>query len=222
MRIHTLPYETVETASDPDACIIWLHGLGADGHDFEPIVPQLGLGLEARLRFIFPHAPAMPVTFNGGYVMPAWYDIRQTDLGIEHDEAGIKASAHAIGRLIEQQQMHGIVASRIVLAGFSQGAAMALYVGLAQSERLGGIISLSGYLLLPHELEAHLCRESLDTPLFMAHGIDDPVVPFSLGEAAYNRLKKLGMTIEWHSYRMQHHVCPSEIADIGAWLNRLL
>lgn len=222
MLPHTLPHETVGTAPDPDACIIWLHGLGADGHDFEPIVPQLGLKREARLRFIFPHAPAMPVTINAGYVMPAWYDIRQTDLGIEHDEAGIAASASAIQRLIEQQQMHGIAASRIVLAGFSQGAAIALHVGLAQTEPLGGIISLSGYLLLPHKLEEHVCRESLATPLFMAHGIEDPVVPFGLGEAAHDRLRKLGMTVEWHSYPMQHQVCAKEITDTGNWINRIL
>lgn len=222
MNPPSLPHINVETAPDPDAAIIWLHGLGADGHDFEPIVAQLGLKKGARIRFIFPHAPAMPVTINGGYVMPAWYDIRQTDLGIEHDEPGIAASAHAVNMLIEQQRMHGIAASRIVLAGFSQGAAMALHVGLAQAETLGGIMALSGYLLLPQALEEHLNRAALDTPLFMAHGINDPVVPFSLGETAHNRLHKLGMQSEWHSYPMQHQVCPAEIAAIGDWLNRVL
>ncbi|OIO71362.1 MAG: carboxylesterase [Zetaproteobacteria bacterium CG12_big_fil_rev_8_21_14_0_65_55_1124] len=222
MNLHILPHLTVETVPEPNAAIIWLHGLGADGHDFEPIVPQLGLKPEARIRFIFPHAPAMPVTINGGYVMPAWYDIRQTDLGIEHDEAGIAASAKAVQLLVEQQQMNGIAASRIVLAGFSQGAAMALHVGLAQEEALGGIMALSGYLLLPNKLKTHLCREALGTPLFMAHGINDPVVPFSLGEASHDRLQKLGMAVDWHSYPMAHQVCPKEIAAIGAWLNKLL
>jgi len=218
----TLPHIVTETAPEPDAAVVWLHGLGADGHDFEPIVAQLGLKKEARIRFIFPHAPAMPVTINGGYVMPAWYDIRETNLGIEHDEAGIADSAHAVQLLIEQQQMHGIPASRIVLAGFSQGAAMALHVGLAQTEPLAGIMALSGYLLLPHRLEAHINREALAAPLFMAHGINDPVVPFGLGEAAHDRLHKLGMNVEWHSYPMQHQVCPAEIAAIGDWLNRVL
>ena len=160
MNMHVLPHLTVETAPEPDAAVIWLHGLGADGHDFEPIVPELNLRPDARIRFIFPHAPAMPVTINGGYMMPAWYDIIETDLGIKHDEAGIAASAKAIELLIEQQQMHGIPASRIVLAGFSQGAAMALHVGLARPEQLAGILALSGYLLLPRQLDDHTKRES--------------------------------------------------------------
>jgi len=219
---NTLPHLTIETAPEPDAAIIWLHGLGADGHDFEPIVPELGLKPEKRIRFIFPHAPAIPVTINGGYVMPAWYDIIQTDLGIEHDEAGIAASAHAIRLLIEQQQMQGIAASRIVLAGFSQGAAMSLHVGLAQPQPLAGIMALSGYLLLPHELDAHIKHNALASKLFMAHGINDPVVPFDLGERAHDRLERLGMKVEWHSYPMVHQVCQQEIAAIGDWLNRLL
>lgn len=219
---NTLPHLTIETAPQPDAAIIWLHGLGADGHDFEPIVSELGLDAAKRIRFIFPHAPAIPVTINGGYVMPAWYDIIQTDLGIEHDEAGIAASAHAIQLLIEQQQMHGIPASRIVLAGFSQGAAMSLHVGLAQAQPLAGIMALSGYLLLPHALDTHIQREALASKLFMAHGINDPVVPFDLGERAHDRLEKLGMEVAWHSYPMAHQVCQQEIAAIGDWLNRLL
>ena len=220
--MNTLPHLVVDTAPEPDAAVIWLHGLGADGHDFEPIVPELRLKPEARIRFIFPHAPAMPVTINGGYVMPAWYDIIETDLGIRHDEAGIAASARAIQLLIEQQQMHGIPADRIVLAGFSQGAAMSLHVGLAQSEPLAGIMALSGYLLLPGQLKTHLKPESLTSSLFMAHGINDPVVPYDLGEMAHDRLQKLGMDVEWHSYPMAHQVCPKEIVAIGSWLNRIL
>jgi len=222
LMMKTLPHITIETAPDPDSAIIWLHGLGADGHDFEPIVPQLGLSPNARIRFIFPHAPAMPVTINGGYVMPAWYDIHQTDLGIQHDEAGIAVSTRSIQMLIDQQQMHGIQTSRIVLAGFSQGAAMALHVGLAQGEALGGVMALSGYLLLPNQIETHVCPEALNTPLFMAHGINDPVVPFGLGEAAHDKLQKLGLNIEWHSYPMQHQVCTKEVTAIGAWLNKIL
>jgi len=220
--MNTLPHLVVDTAPEPDAAVIWLHGLGADGHDFEPIVPELKLRADARIRFIFPHAPAMPVTINGGYVMPAWYDIIETDLGIKHDEKGIAASAKAIELLIEQQQMHGIPASRIVLAGFSQGAAMALHVGLALSEPLAGIMALSGYLLLPRQLDTHINREALGASLFIAHGINDPVVAFDLGEAAHDRLQKLGMDVEWHSYPMAHQVCPKEIAAIGDWLNRIL
>jgi len=222
MSLQVLPHITVENSAEPDAAVIWLHGLGADGHDFEPVVPQLGISPEKRIRFIFPHAPAMPVTINGGYVMPAWYDIHQTDLGIQHDEAGITKSARAVQMLIDQQQMHGIPASRIVLAGFSQGAAMALHVGLAQGEALAGIMALSGYLLMPSHLEENLCKQALATPLFMAHGINDPIVPFDLGEAAHDRLQKLGMAVEWHSYPMQHQVCPKEVVAIGAWLNRIL
>lgn len=218
----TLPHLIVDTAPEPDAAIIWLHGLGADGHDFEPIVPQLGLRADARFRFIFPHAPAMPVSINGGYVMPAWYDICETDLGIRHDEAGIAASAKAIQLLIEQQQMHGIASGRIVLAGFSQGAAMSLHVGLAQTEALAGIMALSGYLLLPGRLDEHLNPAALTSSLFMAHGINDPVVPFELGLAAHDRLQKTGMDVEWHSYPMAHQVCPKEITAIGTWLNRVL
>ncbi|MDQ6972598.1 MAG: alpha/beta hydrolase fold domain-containing protein, partial [Mariprofundaceae bacterium] len=170
--MHTLPHLVVQTDPQPDAAVIWLHGLGADGHDFEPIVPQLGLKPEARIRFVFPHAPSIPVTLNGGYIMPAWYDIKQTDLGIEHDEAGVAESTRSIRMLIEQQEMHGIAASRIVLAGFSQGAAMALHVGLRQAEALAGIIALSGYLLFPERLQDEAREQALHAPLFMAHGIN--------------------------------------------------
>ncbi len=219
MNLHLLPHLTVETAPEPDAAVIWLHGLGADGHDFEPIVAQLGLNKNTRIRFIFPHAPAIPVSINGGYVMPAWYDIRQNDLGIEHDAAGIADSQRAISLLIEQQQMHGIASNRIVLAGFSQGAAMALHIGLQQNEALAGIIALSGYLLLPDTLQARLRDGAKQTPLLMAHGINDPVVPFELGENACHTLKKLDFDVQWHSYPMAHQVCPEEISMIGNWLN---
>jgi len=222
MNLPVLPHLTTETAPEPDAAIIWLHGLGADGHDFEPIVAQLGLRDDARIRFIFPHAPAIPVSINGGYVMPAWYDIRENDLGIEHDSEGIAESERAISMLIEQQQMHGIAANRIILAGFSQGAAMALHVGLQQNEPLAGIIALSGYLLLPDTLKSRLGKGATQTPLFMAHGVDDPVVPFGLGEQSYRKLEKLKMDVQWHAYPMQHQVCPQEISAIGAWINARL
>jgi len=179
-----LPTVEIETGASPDASIVWLHGLGADGHDFEPVVPQLGLPEGLAVRFVFPHAPSMPVSLNGGYIMPAWYDIKQSDLGIEHDGEGIARSARQIRMLIEQEQMRGIRADRILVAGFSQGAAMAIHVGLTHPERLAGIIALSGYLLQPDKLETARAKANRDTPIFMAHGVEDPVVPFSLGEHA--------------------------------------
>jgi len=201
--------------------VIWLHGLGADGHDFEPVVPQLGLPDSLAIRFIFPHAPSMPVTLNGGYIMPAWYDIAQNDLGIAHDQDGILSSAKNIQMLIEREQMRGIPASRIILAGFSQGAAMALHIGLRQSEPLAGIMALSGYLLLPDQTE-QWAQAAIATPILIAHGIHDPVVPFSLGDSTYRNLKSLGYQIEWHSYPMEHNVCPDEIHHIGKWINSIL
>ncbi len=221
MDMHPLPHLTVETGDCPDASIIWLHGLGADGHDFEPIVPELGLPETLSVRFIFPHAPPMPVTLNGGYIMPAWYDIRQSDLGIEHDRDGVRQSERAIRMLIEQERMHGIASGRIILAGFSQGGAMALHVGLRQDEPLAGIMALSCYLLLPEETD-RFTQASRQTPVFMAHGVEDPVVPFALGDACRRRLEQLGYHIEWHSYPMQHSVCAGEILDIGRWISQAL
>jgi len=221
MTLHTLPHITIETASNPQASIIWLHGLGADGHDFESIVPQLALPDGLAIRFIFPHAPAMPVSINGGYIMPAWYDIKQNDLGIEHDRDGIHQSAQSIQMLIEQEQMHGIPANRIILAGFSQGAAMALHVGLRQSDRLAGLMALSGYVLLPeHTSEWHINTKA--TPIFMAHGVHDSVVTYALGEQSHRQLKSQGYSVQWHSYPMQHSVCNEEIRHIGKWIEQLL
>jgi len=221
MTLHTLPHLSVETGQNPDSTVIWLHGLGADGHDFEPIVPQLGLPGDLAVRFIFPHAPSIPVTLNGGYIMPAWYDIKQTDFGIGHDHLGILNSARDIQMLIEQEEMHGIPASRIILAGFSQGAAMALHVGLRQTEKLAGIMALSGYLLLPEQTD-QFTTTAKKTPLFMAHGIHDPVVPYELGDNSRRKLKTLGFSVQWHSYPMEHNVCPEEIRHIGAWVNTVL
>ena len=220
MNLHTLPHLTVETGKNPTASVIWLHGLGADGHDFEPIVPQLGLdGL--AIRFIFPHAPSIPVTINGGYIMPAWYDITQTDFGVKHDRKGIEQSNASVRMLIEGEQMHGIKAERIILAGFSQGAAMSLYTGLRQPEALAGIIALSGYLLLADEMD-QLTAAASSTPIFMAHGINDPVVPFALGDSSRRKLEAQGYDIQWHSYPMQHQVCMEEIRHIGNWIKQVL
>jgi len=220
MSLHTLPHLSVETNPSPQVAVIWLHGLGADGHDFEPIIPQLRLPDDLAVRFIFPHAPSIPVTLNNGYVMPAWYDIKQTDFGIEHDHKGILNAARDIQMLIEQEVMRGIPASHIVLAGFSQGAAMALHVGLRQPEMLAGIMALSGYLLLPDKTN-EFTDAAQATPLFMGHGVYDPVVPFSLGDSSRRRLEAAGLSIQWRSYPMEHSVCPEEIRHIGAWISSL-
>jgi len=217
MTLHTLPYITKETSGKPTASIIWLHGLGADGHDFEPIVDELNLPSDLAVRFIFPHAPSMPVSFNGGYIMPAWYDIKQQDLGVEHDREGVHHSAQQIQMLIDQEIMRGIPAHRIILAGFSQGAAMSLYVGLRQPEALGGIMVLSGYFLLTDELP-HISPNSLSAHFFLAHGEHDPVVDMKLGQHAYQQLKTLNACVDWHHYSMEHSVCPEEILDIRTWL----
>jgi len=221
MTAHTLPHITTETSENPTASIIWLHGLGADGHDFEPIVAELGLPDDLAVRFIFPHAPAMPVSINGGYIMPAWYDIKQQDLGVEHDKNGVHASAISIQMLIDQEIMRGIPANRIILAGFSQGAAMALYLGLRQTEALAGIMALSGYVLLPDEL-ASIEPASQASSIFMAHGIHDPVVLFEWGESSYRELLTQGYAVEWHTYPMEHSLCSDEVAAISSWITTTL
>ncbi len=223
MHVPPLEKVVVETGAHPEACVIWLHGLGADGHDFEPIVPDLfqpgGLHPALSVRFVFPHAPAMPVTLNGGYIMPAWYDFWQTPDGrIAHDEASIRRSARQIQMLIEQQVMHGIAPRRIMLAGFSQGAAMALHCGLRQEEGLAGIVALSGYLLLPERLEAEMTPAGRATPVFMAHGTEDAVVPFVAGVHARETLTAAGCRVAWHEYPIAHQVCEPEIAAIGRFM----
>jgi len=220
MTSHTLPHITKETSTNPTASIIWLHGLGADGHDFEPIVAELGLPDDLAVRFIFPHAPAMPVSINGGYIMPAWYDIKQQDLGVEHDKDGVHASAVSIQMLIDQEIMRDIPANRIILAGFSQGAAMALYAGLRQTESLAGIMALSGYILLSDEFTS-LASNNLQTPIFMAHGVHDSVVLFEWGESSYRKLQEKGCQVDWHTYPMEHSLCNAEINDIGKWITTI-
>ena len=206
-----------------DACVIWLHGLGADGHDFEPIVPELRLGPELAVRFVFPHAPMMPVTINQGFVMRAWYDIRTTDIGADPDEQGIRASADKVEQMIAEQIDGGINPGRVVLAGFSQGGAIALHAGLRQSHQLGGIMALSTYLLLASTLEAEHSAASKLTPVFMAHGSIDPVIPIGLANSTRDVLETLGYTVEWHEYRdMPHSVSAAEITHISSWLERIL
>jgi len=204
---------------DADACVIWLHGLGADGHDFEPVVAKLGLG---GVRFVLPHAPRQPVTINNGYVMPAWYDILGMDFTAAEDAAGIERSRQRIEALIARERARDVAARRLVLAGFSQGGAIALHTGLRHSETLAGILALSTYLPLANRLEDERHPANTDTPVFMAHGLHDPVVPLSLAEASRQRLESLGQPVEWHIYPMEHAVCSEEIADIRAWLQRIL
>ena len=213
-----LDFLEVTTADDPEYSVIWLHGLGADGHDFEPIVPYLGLKPGTAFRFIFPHALMRPVTVNGGTVMRAWYDIIELSTSRGQDEAGINHSADKIRELIDSEIERGIPASRIILAGFSQGGAMALYVGLRYKAKLAGIMALSAYLLFPERLQNEASQLNSATPIFMGHGTQDPVVPFALGQAAHSLLIEGQWPVEWHSYPIPHSVSQPEISDIGHWL----
>jgi phospholipase/carboxylesterase len=212
----------VETGPNPAAAVIWLHGLGADGHDFEPIVPELVRPGERALRFIFPHAPVRPVTLNGGFVMRAWYDIIALDRRGPEDEPGIRASQATIDALIQRENARGIASERIVLAGFSQGGAMALFAGASYPHRLAGIMGLSCYLLLAGRWAAERAVANAATPIFLAHGREDPVVLPALGEEARRALVAEGYAVEWHAYSMPHSVCPQEVADIATWLRRVL
>ena len=217
-----LPAIEVETAPNPDASVIWLHGLGADGNDFVPIVPELGLPATLRLRFVFPHAPVRAVTINNGMRMRAWYDISAADLTNRADLAGVRQSASAVEGLIARERERDIASERIVLAGFSQGGAVALYAGVRHAERLAGIMALSTYLIAPDALAHDASAVNLGVPIFMAHGTADPVVRFPWGESSKRLLEAQGYAIEWHSYRMEHSVCLEEVRAIGAWLARAL
>jgi len=218
----TLP-ETVEQAvgAKPDAAVIWLHGLGADGHDFEPVVPMLGLPPGLSVRFVFPHAPMRPVTINMGMVMRAWYDILQLGGGPE-DAEGIRASQGLLEGLIAREEARGVAASRIVLAGFSQGGAIVLQTGLRCSKRLAGILALSTYLPLAPTLAAERDPANAELPIFMAHGSGDEMIPVARAEASCAALKAIGYGVEWHTYPMGHAICPEEIAAIGVWLGKVL
>ncbi|MDP2000101.1 MAG: carboxylesterase [Rhodoferax sp.] len=217
-----LPRIEIESAPQPTAAVIWLHGLGADGNDFAGLVPELNLSACPPIRFVFPHAPSMPVTINGGYVMPAWYDIRGTDLVSRQDDAGIRQSASAIEALIELEASRGIPYENIVLAGFSQGCAMALHTGLRFKHRLAGIMALSGYLPLADTFTAERHPANANAPIFMAHGSMDPVVVPARGESSRDLLSSLGYKVQWHTYPMQHSVHPREIADIAVFLAHVL
>jgi len=211
----------IESAPSPDAAVLWLHGLGADGHDFEPVVPQLRLPPGLRVRFVFPHAPVRPVTLNMGMRMRAWYDILQLGGGRE-DEAGIRESQALLEALIARERRRGVAAQRIVLAGFSQGGAVALHTGLRHAERLAGILALSTYLPLAASVAAERSAANAGVPLFMAHGRFDDIIPLERARQSRALLEGLGCKVEWHEYAMPHAVCGEEIADIAAWLRAVL
>lgn len=213
-----LPHITLESGKQPRHSIIWLHGLGADGQDFVPIVDELDL--PASVRYIFPHAPQRPVTINGGFIMRAWYDIATSDIGAKQDAAGIQASQTAVEALIAQEVARGIAPGNIFLAGFSQGGAIALHTALRHPEKLGGVLALSTYLPLPETVAAEAQPSAQQMPIFMAHGRSDPVVPYTLGVASRDALLASGYAVEWHEYPMQHSVCEAELRDIETWLGK--
>jgi len=212
----------IETGDQPTAAIVLMHGLGADGRDFVPLAGELDLSSVGPVRFVFPNAPQMPVTVNGGYRMPAWYDILDADLARQEDEPGLRRSQAAIEQLLARENARGIVAGRIVIAGFSQGCAMALMTGLRHAERLAGIAGLSGYLPLAGRTAAERSAANAAVPVFLAHGRQDPVVPLAGAVASRDALQALGYPVQWHAYPMAHSVCPQEIADLQAWLLRVL
>lgn len=212
----------INPKTKPLASVIWLHGLGADGNDFAPIVPQLGLPSDLPARFIFPHAPMQPVTINNGYVMRAWYDIVSLEDVRHADPQGIHASVSLVKNLIEHEVEAGIPANKIIVGGFSQGSVIALTIGLTYQTRLAGIIALSGYLPFGDQVMANASQENKSIPIFLAHGTEDTVVPYALGTNTKEILTKNHYSVAWHNYAMPHSVCLQEVRDIGAWLVQIL
>ena len=212
----------IETQEQPDAAIIWLHGLGADGNDFVPIIDQLQLPSHFAIRFIVPHAPSRPITINQGYQMPGWYDISCLSIVDEEDEAGIRESAAIVKQLCESQEADGIPASRIIVAGFSQGGAIALHCGCRYPKPLAGIMALSTYLALPHTLADEMSETAIETPIFMGHGRQDDVVAYQYGKQSMEQLQANDFNVDWHEYNMGHAVCQEEIQHIRHWLTRIL
>jgi phospholipase/carboxylesterase len=217
-----LPCVEIHPRGEARSSVVWLHGLGADGHDFEPIVPYLGLPDELGARFVFPHAPRRAVTINMGLLMPAWYDIRGLGPGAVEDERGVRDSAQRIQALVAREAERGVPSRAIVLAGFSQGGAMALHVGLRHPEPLAGIVALSCYLVRAGTLERERSAANLGLPILQAHGTDDPMVPFQHGLETRDLLTALGYDVTWRTYPMGHQVVPEEIEAIGAWLRDVL
>ena len=212
----------IETAANPNAAVIWMHGLGADGHDFEPVVPEIVRRGERAWRFIFPNAPVRPVTLNGCMAMRAWYDLKGLDRRAAEDVNGFRDTDVQIRRLIERERERGVPAARVVLAGFSQGAAVSLYTAPRFAQTLAGVMALSGYLPRESSFLAERAAANDATPIFMAHGQGDTVLPVSLGIQSRDFLKALGYAVEWHDYPMAHAVCAAEIADIREFLFRVL
>ncbi len=218
--MNSLQHIELATGAEPRGTVIWMHGLGADGWDFVPIVRELPLAPELQLRFIFPHAPERAVTINNGFVMRAWYDIRQNDIARSPDEGGIRDSQASIERLIARERERGIGAERIVLAGFSQGGAIALQAGLRHRDRLAGIAALSTYLPLEDSLDREGAAANKRTPIFMAHGTQDPIVPLQLAESSRNALVQRGYEVQWHAWPMPHSICAEEVEALGAFLTK--
>jgi phospholipase/carboxylesterase len=218
----TLPAVEHETAANPACTIIWLHGLGADGNDFAPIVPQLVDAAWPALRFVFPHAPVRPVTINNGMSMRAWYDISGFDLTSRQDEAGVRASISEVETLIAREHVRGVPSERIVLAGFSQGGAIALAAGLRHAKKLAGVIALSTYMPIASTFAPERSAANADTPIFWGHGIADPVVVLQRGIDARELLQSLDYRVDWHTYPMAHAVCAEEISDLRLWLGQRL
>lgn len=218
----TLEFIEINPTHTPTATVIWLHGLGASGDDFVPIVPQLHLPPHVNVRFLFPHAPQRPVTLNFGYVMPAWYDIYSLDRNMREDETGIAATAQTIGKLIQQENARGIPSNRIILAGFSQGGAIALHTALHYPQPLAGVIALSTYLPLHQQFGPRLSEQNKQLPIFMAHGDADSIVPLNFAELSKHLLQQQGYQVEWHIYPMAHQVCLEEIHDISKAIQAFL
>ena len=215
-----LQYIEIETGENPTAAVIWLHGLGASGHDFEPVVPELGLPEDTAVRFIFPHAPNLPVTINGGMSMPAWYDIKAMDIDRVVDTEQLRASADAVAKLVEQQKHKGIPPERIIIAGFSQGGAVAYELGLSYPERFGGVLALSTYFATADTVQRS--EANADVPISVYHGTFDPMVPESLGVRSVETLKEVGYDPSYQTFPMEHSVCLEEIQDIGRFIRRHL
>jgi len=222
MSAELLPAIEIETGAQPDAAVIWMHGLGDDGHGWSEVVRALRLPGTLAVRFLFPHAPVIPVTINNGYAMRAWYDIRENDFNHRADRTGVRRSQAQVEALVANEEARGVEPSRIVLAGFSQGGAIALYAGLRHPQRLAGIVALSTYVIAPDALAGEAAAANRDVPIFMAHGTQDPVVQFRWAEASRKVLVAAGYAVEWHTYAMPHSAVPEEIVAIGQFLSRVL
>lgn len=217
-----LEHIVFETGAEPSWSVIWLHGLGADGHDFEPVAPELGFTSRPAVRFLFPHAPVRPITINGGMEMRGWYDISGMAFDRQEDRAGLEDSTARVTRLIERENARGIPSERIFLAGFSQGGAVTLFAGLRYPERLAGLVALSTYLPVAETADAERSPANVDTPVFMAHGESDPVIPLALAVRSREALDAMGYDVQWHTYPMPHSVNMEEIGHIRAFMERIV